>query len=544
MRVDRIYRNANFITMDEERPRAEAVAVQGDRIVAVGQAHELEGLVTRDVVDLGGACVVPGFNDAHNHTLRLGMMLNEIPLESPPVRRLDDILDAVAARAAHTPPGGWIVGCRYDQNKLLEGRHPTADELARAAPDDHVWLKHTSLHMAVVSRSVLELVKIDHVPVPPGGWVERDETGRATGLLLENAQEIVSRLAYPAALDDVAAAIGRAGRLYASEGITSCQEAGIGAGLATTNPQDLAAFSRARQDGGLLTRTTLMVSVDALHTLTGHASDPVDLGLDLGISSGLGDDMLRIGATKIWADGSLVGQTAAMSTPFAGGGDNTGYFLHEPEEIFELVRRAHRSGWQVATHAIGDRAIDTVLDVYEKVLGETPRPDHRHRIEHCAVATDAHVERIHRLGVIPVPQGRFVNELGDGMAAALGADRIPWCYRQRSFIERGIPVPGSSDRPVVNGAPLLGIADMVLRRTSSGAVLNARESVTAEQALRAWTVSSAYASFEEGRKGRLKPGMLADLAVLSDDLLAVEPERIPEIKVLTTVLGGQTTYEA
>lgn len=544
MRVDRMFTNASFITMDESRPRAEAIAVQGDRIVAVGSRHDLDGLTPAETIDLGGTVVVPGFNDAHNHTLRVGMMLNELLLESPPVRSVQDILDAVTGRAATTPTGGWIVGCRYDHNKLAERRHPTAEELHRAAPRHHVWLKHTSLHMAVVSLSVLDLVEVERTSVPEGGWVERDHAGRPTGLLLENAQQLVSALAYPQAISEVAAALARAGQLYASEGITSCQEAGIGAGLATTNPQELAAFMRVRETGGLRTRTTLMVSADALHDLAGHGADMEDLGLDLGISSGLGDEMLRIGAVKIWADGSLVGRTAAMTEPFADDASNSGCFLYPPDELFDLIRRAHRSGWQVATHAIGDRAIDLVLDYYEKVLAETRRDNHRHRIEHCAVTTDQQVRRIRKLGVIPVPQGRFINELGDGMMAALGPERLAWCYRQRSFLDAGISVPGSSDRPVVNGAPLLGIADMVLRRTSTGVTLNAAERVSAGEALHAWTVGSAYASFEDHRKGRLRPGMLADMVALSQDILTVDPEAIAETRVLRTFLGGRTTFEA
>ncbi|MDT2006455.1 amidohydrolase [Rhodococcus opacus] len=544
MRVDSIYLNANFITMDELRPRAQAVATLGDRIVAVGDIDDLSGLSPRRTVDLSGATVVPGFNDAHNHTLRLGMMLDELNLESPPVRRLEDILDMISTRAATVPEGSWIIGCRYDQNKLLEGRHPTADELTRIAPRHHVWLKHTSLHMAVVSRSVLDLIDVDETVVPGGGWVERDETGRATGLLLENAQQLVAQLKFPHSIDSVTSAIARAGKQYASEGITSCQEAGIGAGLATANPQELAAFSRSRDKGELLTRTTLMVAVDALRNLAGHDSDLIDLGLDLGISSGLGDDTLRIGAVKIWADGSLVGRTAAMNEPFAEDGDNVGYFLHEPEELFHLIRRVHRGGWQVATHAIGDRAVGAVLDIYDKVLRETPRTDHRHRIEHCAVVDPLQLKRIRNLGVIPVPQGRFVNELGDGMADALGPERVAWCYRQRSFLDEGIVVPGSSDRPVVNGAPLRGIADMVLRRTSSGQSFNERECVSAEDALRAWTVGSAYASFEERLKGRLRPGMLADMTVLSKDILSIPTEQIPETEVVQTLLGGVATYSA
>jgi predicted amidohydrolase YtcJ len=254
--------------------------------------------------------------------------------------------------------------------------------------------------------------------------------------------------------------------------------------------------------------------------------------------------MLRIGPVKIFADGSLIGRTAAMREPFAGEETNAGYLQREPDELRELITAAHRSGWQIATHAIGDRAIDTVLDCYEHALRELPRPDHRHRIEHCAVARPEHLERLAQLGVIPVPQGRFVHELGDGMAAALGPDRTRWCYRQRSFLDRGIPLPGSSDRPVVLGAPLLGIADLVQQRTASGGSFNADETLTPMQALHAWTLGSAYATFEEHRRGSLEPGKLADFAVLSDDLTAVEPAQIAEIRVLATAVGGRLRYDA
>ncbi len=544
MRVDTVFRRANILTLDPARPRASSLAVLGDRLVAVGDDDDLRGLTPRRTVDLGGATLVPGFHDAHNHCVFFGMSLDELPLSTPPVHSLGDVYDAVAGAAREKAPGEWIIGAGYDQNRLAERRHPSARELDRVAPRHKVWLRHTSGHMSVVNGAVLDAIGIDDAAVPRGGQVERDADGRPTGLLLETAQALVRNLVYPYPVADIAGAIDRATARYLTEGITSCQEAGIGAGLISWSPQELAAYAQARTAGGLHVRTTLMVSAEALHELGGSDDDPGRFGLDLGIATGFGDEMLRIGPVKIFADGSLIGRTAAMREPFAGEETNAGFLQREPAELRELITAAHRSGWQIATHAIGDRAIDTVLDCYEHALRELPRPDHRHRIEHCAVARPEHLERLAQLGVIPVPQGRFVNELGDGMAAALGPDRTRWCYRQRSFLDRGIPLPGSSDRPVVLGAPLLGIADLVQQRTASGACFNADETLTPMQALHAWTLGSAYATFEEHRRGSLEPGKLADFAVLSDDLTAVEPAQIAEIRVLATAVGGQLGYDA
>lgn len=543
MRVDTIFRRGNLLTLDPDRPHATALAVLGERIVAVGDDSDLAGLSAGRTVDLGGATVVPGFHDAHDHCVFFGMSLAELPLSTPPVQRLQDVYDAVAAAARETPAGGWVIGAGYDQNRMAERRHPTAEELDRVAPDHRVWLRHTSGHMAVVNGAVLEAIGIDTAPVPPGGQVERDAAGRPTGLLLETAQSLVRDLVYPYGVGDIAAAIDRATRHYLTEGITSAQEAGIGAGLVSWTPRELAAYTEARASGRLHVRTTLMVAADALHEVAGSPDDVGTFGLDLGISTGFGDETLRIGPVKIFSDGSMLGRTAAMRAPFADDPGNAGFLQRDPDELRDLVLRAHRGGWQIATHAIGDLAVDTALDCYEHALRDLPRADHRHRIEHCGVADDGVLERMARLGVIPVPQGRFVNEIGDGMASALGPERTLNAYRQRSFLERGIPLPGSSDRPVVEGAPLLGIADLVLRRTASGQPFGPDESLTALQALHAWTLGSAYATFDEHRKGSLVPGKLADLAVLSGDLTTVDPEEIASLQVLATVVGGDVRHD-
>jgi len=530
--------NANVLTMDPARPRASAVAMAGGRIEALGAGPAGAGRV----VDLRGATVLPGFHDAHNHMVGFGMSLSEVDIGSPPIGSLDELYAAIARRAETTAPGDWVIGSGYDQNKL--GAHPDRDALDRAAPGRRVWLRHTSGHMCVVNTPVLAALGVDSAATEvPGGRVVTDAGGRPTGLLEERAQLLVGSLVYPYPLAELADAIARASAEYLKEGITSCTEAGIGGGWVAHSPAELAAYAAARDQGRLGVRVDLMTAGEVLHPLGAHPGDNLVAALDLGIRTGFGDDWIRLGPVKIFADGSLVGRTAAVHDPYAGS-DGSGYLQADAADLQAAIIAAHRSGWQVATHAIGDRAIDVVLDAYDRALAEYPRPDPRHRIEHFAVVQPRQVARAAELGVVPVPQGRFATELGDGMLAAVGPARGEWLYRQRSLLEAGMVLPGSSDRPVVSGAPLLGIADMVNRRTASGAPFNPGEAITAHQALRAWTWGSAYASRQEHVKGSIAPGMLADLVILSEDPTAVSPDRIAGLEVLATIVGGHPRHDA
>jgi predicted amidohydrolase YtcJ len=541
--------NANVLTMDPGRPRAAAVTITGGRIEAVATSPaEVSAAQARaaQVVDLRGATVAPGFNDAHNHMTGFGMSLAEVDLRSPPIGSLDELYAAIARRAQTTAAGDWVVGSGYDQNKL--GAHPHRDALDRAAPGRRVWLRHTSGHMCVVNSLVLGDLGLDAVAADvPGGRVATDTDGRPSGLLEEQAQTLAGTLVYPYPLAQLTDAIGRAGAEYLAEGITSCTEAGIGGGWVSHSPVELAAFTAARNQGRLQVRVELMVASEVLHQLGAHPDDGLDLGLDLGIRSGFGDDWLRLGAMKIFTDGSLVGRTAALNDQYAGdyaAGAGRGYLQADAAQLQATIIAAHRSGWQVAAHAIGDRAVDVVLDAYAQALAGYPRPDPRHRIEHFGLTQVRQVSRAAELGVIAVPQGRFASELGDGMLAAVDPARHDWLYRQRSLLAAGMVLPGSSDRPVVAGAPLLGIADMVTRRTASGAPFNPGEAITVPQALYAYTAGSAYASRQEHVKGSIIPGQLADLVVLSEDPTAVSPDRIVGLAVLATLVDGRCRYDS
>jgi predicted amidohydrolase YtcJ len=337
--------------------------------------------------------------------------------------------------------------------------------------------------------------------------------------------------------------LGAASDRYLREGVTSCQEAGVGGILGTAEPLELAAYQRARRERRLRVRVTLMASVDTLHALDHHADDPEPFALDLGLHTGFGDEWLRVGPVKIFADGSLMGRTAAMFDDYEGEPGNSGYLQMPEERLHSLILAAHRSGWQIATHAIGDRAVSSVLDAYESALLRFPRDDHRHRIEHCGMCRADDVARIARLGVIPVPQARFISEIGDGMLDAIGQSRAGDCYREKSFLDAGIVLPGSSDRPVVNGAPLLGIHDLVNQRTATGRSFNPHEALTVEEAIAAYTMGSATAAFDEQRKGSIERGKLADLVVLDRDLTTIDPDGIVDTEVLATVVGGHFEFD-
>lgn len=554
MPLDALYTNGSFYTQDFRRPRAHSVGVHGGRIISLDD--DLPASLFRDVFDLGGAAVVPGFNDAHCHLSYVGQALVQADLRPAACGTMDELLAAVDRACLAAPEGAWVQGAGYDQNHL-GNQHPTAEQVDAVSHGHPVWLMHNSRHMGVANTAAFERAGYPgrrNVTAPDGGAAPADADGRAVGLLQETARALVMDAIPGPGVDDVAEMVGAGSAALLELGVTSITEPGLGAPQHIGHSlSDIAGYQAARDAGKLGVRATVMPYLTTLHGL-GDADHegksgtlPVArMGLDLGMRSGFGDEWLRLGPAKILSDGSLIGRSAFMCCDYqheaAESEGNRGLLQFPAQELRRRVIGAHRAGWQVATHAIGDAALDVVLDIFEEAQKLYPRPDARHRVEHVNVAGDDQIKRLASLGLIPVPQGRFVSELGDGAARALGPERTRLAYRVKSLLDAGIEIPASTDAPVVSGNPLLNIHDLVNRRTSSGADFGPEERISVAQAVRAYTVGSAHAVHEDHYKGSLAPGMLADFVALSEDIYDVPAHALRDVQVTATVVGGQLVH--
>lgn len=540
MEIDLHLHDAAVLTLDGDgrgRP-ARGLAIHGGRVLALLEDGSLPtGVTARRSVGCAGATVVPGFGDAHNHMAWYGQTLAEIDLSG--LRTLDEVYAAVAERAATAGPDEFVVGSGYDD--VVLGGSPHHAALDRAAGGRPVRLQHRSGHVCAASTVALRRAGIlgGTAVVPEGGKIVLDDEGEPTGVVEEAAQPLIADLMRPYAIADVAAALGRASRVYAEQGLTQVTECGVAGGFMGRTPREVAAYQLAREDGLLAQRVVLMPVDAALHEVPGGEG----VGIDLGMRTGFGDDRLRLGPMKIFLDGALSSRTAAMGEPFADR-DHAGYYQDDPGHMHDMIVGAHLAGWTVAAHAIGDRAVALGLDAFADAQSRLPRPTVRHRIEHAGVVSDEEIRRFAALGITPVPQARFLVEIGDSMASAVG-DRTDLLYRHASFLRAGVRVPASSDRPcVADGHPLRTMAAMVTRRSSSGRLIGPEERVDPVTALRSLTVDTAWIAGDEHRRGSLAPGHDADLVVLGDDVTAIDPDRIGDTEVVATLLEGEPTHGA
>ena len=565
MKLDLLLRNADIITMDERRPHATSLGVWQGRIV--GLDDDLDGLEAAEVLDLAGATVTPGFIDAHCHTTWFGLGLGELDVSAARgLNQLYALLEAgMAADSAAdsstgqgTAPGepgtgpapGWLLATGFSQTQH-GGEFPDITVLDRITGNRPLFMRHNSGHMAVVNTAALRLAGADQAsfPDPDGGVIVRDAAGRPTGLVQETAQQLIQQLILPYSSEAIEAALDRATSYYAAEGITSFTEAGIGGGWIGHSPVELAAYQRAASAGRLHARAQLMPVLDVLHPLGGqNPPDTAAAGLDLGITSGFGGDFLSLGPAKVFLDGSLLGETAAVSQDYCshGGTDNTGntgYFQADPEELRTKIEAAYAAGWSVAAHAIGDRAVDLAIDIITDCAAKFGPRAVPNRIEHASMTRPEQLQRLAAAGIAVTPQASFFFDGGDGMTASLGPERLGWAYRAASFLAAGVTLAGSSDRPVADGNVLRGMQAFVDRRTASGAVFgNPDERLSPFQALAAYTTGAAAATGASHLKGSLRPGKLADFTVLSGSPLSAGS--IAELKVLATAVGGTFTFRA
>ncbi|MBV9282333.1 MAG: amidohydrolase, partial [Chloroflexi bacterium] len=495
-----VYLNGTFLTMDPAMPRAEALLVRGDRIAALGRRDEVEPLADASTrrIDLEGGTVLPGFDDCHCHILSFGLTLDQVDVGPDVAGDIQDIRRAIARRAEGASEGEWIIGRGYDQNALAERRYPTRMDLDDVSRGHPVVLWHTSGHALTCNSRALELAAIgSDTPTPPGGDIERDEHGAPTGVLKEApATDRLANVIPPPTIAQGTEAILRAMEAMAGQGITSASDAATGQRAAISDT--LTMYRNGLDAGRLKGRITLMPQILYVAPPDSEEAHPPEE-----LRVGERPEWLRVGPAKIFADGALTTRTAALRRPYEDVGSNTGLLIWEPETLAGMIRRAHLAGWQIATHAIGDRAVEVVVGCYERAVEAAPRADHRHRLEHCMLLDDGLARRIKRLGVVAAIQPGFMARLGDAYIAALGRERASQLMPMGLFRRLGIPVGFSSDRPVIPGAPLAGVRAAVTRTTPGGDLLGPEHALGPLDAIRYYTAGSAYATHFEHDKGVL-----------------------------------------
>lgn len=513
----------------------QAVAISQGTVLATGtdeQILALKGTETT-VIDLDGQFATPGLNDDHLHLISTGLSMQWVDASPEAAPTLAILLDKLRQRARETPKGGWVLARGYDQVKLDVGRHPHKSELDEVTTDHPLMLVRACGHISIFNSRAFELAKVDaSTPAPAGGVIEK-VNGTLTGMVAENAQSVL-RAAIPVPSEiDLVDAIERAGKYLLSYGITSCMDAAVGQvdGFA-----EIHAYNKAKRDGRLPVRVWLTLLGDPGDSIVGEA-------YAAGLVSGAGDDWLRIGAVKIFLDGSAGGRTAWMSQPYLGE-DNTGVQILADDELEKLVAEHHAQGYQLACHAIGDRAIGQLITAYEKALAAMPDADRRHRIEHCGFSTEAQHKRMLAAGIYPCPQLAFIYDFGDSYISVLGEERALSSYPLKTWDDLGFKPGTGSDSPVCLPNPSPNIYAMVTRKTWKGTVMDAAQCVPMDKALQAYTEYGAFSQKAETTKGRLVPGQLADIAVFSRNLLTASPEEIlHDTQCNLTIVAGEIAYD-
>ncbi|MCG8588733.1 MAG: amidohydrolase [Proteobacteria bacterium] len=532
-----VYRGGPILTMDPENRVAEALGVAGERIAQVGDEAAVLAWAGPNarIVELQGRVLLPGFVDAHGHFPGEGIYGFVADLQSPPVGSVvgvEDLLARLSEQAARTSADDWILGLGYDDSLLREGRHPTREELDRVAPERPVAAIHVSGHLGVVNSAALAVLGIGpETPDPPGGHIARDASGKANGLLEESALDpVVGRLMTPSLLDALRIAR-EASRRAVAQGVTTVQN-----GL--TPAAQIGPLLWLGRLGLLPHRLVLWPSMEAL-------DQALAAGKPLPTRTG---PRVWVGAVKLVADGSIQGYTGYLSAPYhVPPGDDPsfrGYPRIPADELAERVLRYHRAGFQLAVHGNGDASIDDILDALERALVAHPRPDARPIVIHAQMARPDQLDRMRALGASPSFFSLHTFYWGDRHRTRfMGPERAARMSPAATALAKGVRFSIHCDAPVVPMEPLRLVWSAVARRTRSGFVIGEAERLTPMQALRAVTIDAAWQQFLDAELGSLEPGKRAALVVLSGDPRN-GPGRIHELRVLETIVGGETVFRA
>jgi len=522
---DLVLYNGSFWTVDDKQPRAQAVAISGGWFTAVGSNEEILRLAAgrSRKLDLAGKAVLPGFIDAHAHPVAAGR--EHLKMVACDLPSIGEVVAALRKRAEKAAAGEWVLGFLYDDSKT---EHPiTRQELDDAAPNHPVIVYHRGGHIAFANSLALKAADVnDKTPDPAGGLFEHDSSGGLTGRIADKAVEAVKKV-IPAqsSPQEGGEAVKLITKMMTSKGVTSV-------GDADAEPEDLQAYQDARAAGDLSMRVYCVMSARCL-----------DRMMAAGVHTGLGDEWVRVGGIKQYVDGSISERTARLSQPYIGRPDYYGLFLSSEEQLYENARKAHAAGWQLATHANGDVAIDRILNVYERIQREMPKSDPRYRIEHCTLINDSLVRRMKALNVIPVPFSGYVYYHGEKMRF-YGAERTTHMFAMRSFLDAGLRPTDSSDYTASPFDPMMWLQSQVTRTDPKGNVWGPNQRISLEEAIRCGTINGAHASFEENIKGSIEPGKLADLVVLGRDPFRENAGSLASIPIERTMVGGKWIYES
>lgn len=521
--------NARVWTGNPSQPWATGIAVSGDRILSVGSSAEIAKLARAAsgarVIDANGGMVTPGFIDSHVHFLTGGSSLSSVQLRD--AKTPAEFIARIKAFAATVPPGTWITGGDWDHT-LWGGELPTRDWIDSVTANNPVWINRLDGHMALANGRALDAAKVtkDTRDVE-GGTIVRDASGNPTGILKDNAQSYVNKVEPAQTPEMMDRALQAAMKYVAERGVTSVHN--------MSDFSSLVAIDRAHDANSLFTRIYQVTPISQWERLR-----------DLVAKRGKGDEWVRIGGLKGFVDGSLGSHTAAMFAPFTDTPKDSGFLVETEDDLYRWTLEGDKAGLQMIVHAIGDRAINTQLNIFERVAKENGARDRRFRIEHAQHIAPKDIPRFGSLGVIPSMQPYHAIDDGRWAEKVIGPERAKTTYAFRSLLDAGAKVAFGSDWFVAPPTPLEGIYAAVTRRTLDDSNPDGwvpEQKISVEDALRAYTVTAAYASFEEGIKGSIERGKLADVVVLDRDLTKIAPETIRDARVRFTIVGGKIVHE-
>jgi predicted amidohydrolase YtcJ len=531
--ADLVITHARIWTVDSAHPEAQAVAILGDRIVAVGTEGEIaawRGSKTK-TVDAQGKLVLPGFNDSHTHFVTGGAQLDNVQLND--ASSPQEFVRRIGERAKKTPKGSWILGGDWDETKWTPPTLPTKDLIDPVTGDTPVFVSRYDGHMGLANSAALRAAGITtQTPDPPGGAIVRDAQGNPTGALKDAAQDILFKSVPPMSHDERVHALKRALTHAASLGVTSVQHM-------VAEGADIAVYAELRDRGELTTRIYAAPLITSFEDLA-----------KIGVRRAFGDSYLRIGAVKGFADGSLGSRTAYFFEPFSDTPNNRGLLSDEmqpPAAMRDRMLKADAAGIQLCTHAIGDQAISMILDFYADIVKEHGAADRRLRIEHAQHMAAKDFDRFEQLGVIASMQPYHAIDDGRWAEGRIGHDRASRTYAFRTFLDHHVRLAFGTDWDVAPLNPMLGIYAAVTRATLDGKNPNGwfpEQKLTVAEAVEAYTMGSAYAEFQDKEKGSISAGKLADMVIVSDDIFKIDPVKIRDVKVLKTLVGGKIVWDA